>query len=51
MAQRCCPCERHRHSGPTTSAACSTVEGNVRTRDQQTAKPELIVKVATDVWG
>jgi 5-methyltetrahydropteroyltriglutamate--homocysteine methyltransferase len=29
----------------------STVEGNVLTYDQQTAKLELIVKVATDVWG
>jgi methionine synthase II (cobalamin-independent) len=29
----------------------STVEGNTLTYQQQTAKLELIVKVATDVWG
>jgi len=29
----------------------STVEGNALTYDQEVAKLELIVKVATDVWG
>ncbi len=37
--------------GPTAYKMISTAEGNLLTREQQAAKPRLVVEVAEEVWG